>query len=150
MPVDRSVMTSRTALMFVTIGAILGVTARALAEPAKPAAGRRSRPVQLVSRPVLESAAQDSAVIRWTDTTGGGTDTHYGLVRYGVAPGHLDRTARSPNRARKGMTVMTYRVWIGGLTPNTTYYYTVDAALADGIALGLHGPVSKFTTRPRP
>lgn len=143
-------MTSHTALTIVTIGVIHGVTARALAEPANPAAGRRSRPVRLVGRPVLESAAQNSAVIRWTDTTGGGTDTHYGIVRYGLAPGHLDRTARSPNRARKNVTAMTYRVWIDGLAPNTTYYYTVDATLTDGIALGLHGPVSKFTTRPRP
>lgn len=45
---------------------------------------------------------------------------------------------------------MTYRVWIDGLAPNMTYYYTVDATLADGIALGLHSPVGKFTTRPRP
>jgi phosphodiesterase/alkaline phosphatase D-like protein len=99
---------------------------------------------------VLESAAPDSAVIRWTDTSGGGTDKHYGIIRYGVDARHLDRTARSPNRARRNATAMTYRVWIDGLAPSTTYYYTVDAAQADGIAIGLRGPVSKFTTRPRP
>jgi hypothetical protein len=44
---------------------------------------------------------------------------------------------------------MTYRVRIDGLTPGTTYYFTVDAAQADGIGVGLKSPVSHFTTRPR-
>lgn len=141
-------MTSPTVLTIVTVAALHGVYSLASAEPAKPA-GQRSRPAQLVNRPVLESATPDSAVIRWTDTTGGGTDTHYGIVRYGLDPRHLDRTARSPNRVRRNAAAMTYRVWLDGLAPDTTYYYTVDAAQADGIALGLHGPVSKFTTPPR-
>lgn len=142
-------MTSPMVLTIATIAALHGVHSLASAEPRRPAAERRSRPAQLVNRPVLESATPDSAVIRWTDTTGGGTDTHYGIVRYGLDNGHLDRTARSPNRARKNATTMTYRVWLDGLAPNTTYYYTVDAAQADGIAIGLHSPVSKFTTRPQ-
>lgn len=142
-------MTSPTVLTIMTLVVLHGATARAFAEPPKPAAGQRSRPVQLVGRPALDSATPDSAVIRWTDTTGGGTDRHYGIVRYGLAPGHLDRTARSPNRARKNATTMTYRVWLDGLAPDTTYYYTVDAAQADGVAIGLHSPVSTFTTRPR-
>jgi phosphodiesterase/alkaline phosphatase D-like protein len=142
-------MTSRAGLALATLVAIHGVAPPATAGPAQPARSR-SRPVQLVGRPVLESATPDSAVIRWTDTTGGGTHTHYGIVRYGLDPRHLDRTARSPNRARNNATTMTYRVWIDGLTANTTYYYTVDAAQADGNPLGLHSPVGKFTTRPRP
>jgi phosphodiesterase/alkaline phosphatase D-like protein len=135
-----------------TVALVVGgnLMVRASAERPDHAAGRRSRPAQLVSRPVLESATQDSAVIRWTDTTGGGTDTHYGVVRYGTEPRHLDRTARSPNRARKTAKRMTYRVWIDGLAPNTTYYYTVESAQADGIGMGLNSPVRKFTTRPRP
>jgi hypothetical protein len=35
---------------------------------------------------------------------------------------------------------MTYRVRIDGLTPGTTYYFTVDAAQADGIGMGLKSP----------
>lgn len=140
-------MTGRAALAIATLIAIHGVAPRAVAGPETPAGLRR--PVQLVGRPVLESATPSSAVIRWTDTTGGGTDTHYGIVRYGLDPRHMDRTARSPNRARHNATTMTYRVWIDGLAPDTTYYYTVDAARADGHALGLHSPVGKFTTRPR-
>ena len=46
---------------------------------------------------------------------------------------------------------MTYRVRIDGLTAGTTYYFTVDAAQADGIGMGLkRSPVNQFTTRPRP
>ena len=141
-------MTSRAVLTIATLAAVLAVAPRASAGPARPA-GLRSRPVQLIGRPVLESATLDSAVIRWTDTTGGGTRTHYGIVRYGLAPSHLDRTARSPNRARQNAATMTYRVRIDGLAPGTTYYYAVDAAQADGIALGLRGPVGTFTTPPR-
>jgi hypothetical protein len=44
---------------------------------------------------------------------------------------------------------MTYRVMIEGLMPGTTYYFTVDAAHADGIGMGLKSPVNQFTT-PRP
>jgi phosphodiesterase/alkaline phosphatase D-like protein len=134
--------------MIATLAAILAVASRAFAGPAR-LAGLRSRPVQLIGRPVLETATPDSAVIRWTDSSGGGTHTHYGIVRYGLDPRHLDRTARSPNRARMNATTMTYRVWIAGLAPGTTYYYSVDAAQADGVALGLRGPVSKFATPPR-
>jgi hypothetical protein len=141
-------MRSPAVLTIAAFVAIHGVTPRAAGGPARPAKPR-PRPVQLVGRPLLESATPDSAVIRWTDTSGGGTHTHHGIVRYGLDPGHLDRTARSPNRARSNATVMTYRVWIDGLAPGTTYYYTVDAAQADGIALGLRGPVRTFATPPR-
>ncbi len=142
-------MTSHAVRVIATLVAIHAIPLRAAAEPRKLGARPRSRPVQLVGRPALESATPDSAVIRWTDTTGGGTDTHYGIVRYGLDARHLDRTARSPNRTRNNAATMTYRVWIDGLAPGTTYYYTVDAAQADGNALGLHSPVGKFTTRPR-
>ncbi|MDB4954663.1 MAG: hypothetical protein JWO36_2232 [Myxococcales bacterium] len=110
----------------------------------------RSRRIKIVKPPVLESATNDAAVIRWTDTTGGGTHKHYGIVRYGTDPKHLDRTARSPIKCKKTEPSLTYRVWIDGLAPKTTYYYTVDAAQADGIGMGLKSPVNKFTTRPGP
>jgi purple acid phosphatase-like protein len=90
------------------------------------------------------------AIIRWTVDTGGGTVKHYGIVRYGTDPRNLDHTARSPNRWVRSLPDMTYRVRIDGLTPGTTYYFTVDAAQADGIAMGLKSPVKQFTTRPPP
>jgi phosphodiesterase/alkaline phosphatase D-like protein len=106
---------------------------------------------EIIAGPALESASENTAIIRWTVDSGGGTRVHYAIVRYGTDPGHLDRTARSPNRWIRNLPTMTYRVRIDGLTPGTTYYYTVDAAHADGIAMGLKSPVKQFrTTRPRP
>jgi purple acid phosphatase-like protein len=105
---------------------------------------------QIVTGPALESATQNTAIIRWTANTVGGTVTHYGIVRYGTDRRNLDHTARSPNRSTRSLPNMTYRVRIDGLTPGTTYYFTVDAAQADGIGMGLKSSVNQFTTHPRP
>jgi hypothetical protein len=104
----------------------------------------------IVTGPALESATDNTAIISWTLDKGGGTRKHVGLVRYGTDPRNLDRTARSPIRWIPSVPTMTYRVRISGLTPGTTYYYAVDAALADGVPFGLKGPVNRFTTRSRP
>jgi phosphodiesterase/alkaline phosphatase D-like protein len=111
-------------------------------------AGNGSERGQIVTGPALESVTQNTAIIRWTATTGRGTAKHYGIVRYGTDPGNIDQTARSPNRWNQSLANMTYRVRIDGLTPGTTYYFTVDAAQADGIGIGLKSPVGQFTTRP--
>jgi hypothetical protein len=104
---------------------------------------------QIVRGPALESATHDTAIIRWTVNTGGGTAKHYGIVQYGTDPKKLDQTARSPNRWKRSQPNV-YRVRIDGLMPGTTYYFTVDAAQADGIGMGLKSRVSQFTTRPLP
>jgi phosphodiesterase/alkaline phosphatase D-like protein len=54
------------------------------------------------------------------------------------------------NRWNANLPDVTYRVQVDGLTPATTYYYTVDAAHADGIRMGLKSTVNQFATRPRP
>jgi hypothetical protein len=113
-------------------------------------AGHGSGRGQIVTGPALESATHNTAIIRWTANTGRGTAKRYGIVRYGTDRGHLDHTARSPNRWNESVPNMVYRVRIDGLTPGTTYYYTVDAAQAEGVGMGLKSPVSQFTTRPRP
>ena len=105
---------------------------------------------QIVTGPALESATHNTAIIRWTANTGGGTATHYGIVRYGTDPRNLDHIAKSPNRWNRSLPNVTYRVRIDGLTPGTTYYYTVDSAQADGIGMGLKISTNQFTTRPRP
>jgi hypothetical protein len=113
-------------------------------------AGKRLERREIIAGPALESATQNTAIIWFTVDTGGGTNKHYGIVRYGTDPGNLDRTARSPIRWIRTLPNMLYRVRIDGLTPGTTYYYTVDAALADGLPMGLKSPVKRFTTRPSP
>jgi phosphodiesterase/alkaline phosphatase D-like protein len=101
---------------------------------------------QIITGPALESATYDTAIIRWTANTGGGTARHYGIVRYGTNPGNLDQTARSPNKRNQSLANMTYRVRMDGLTPGTTYYFTVDVAQADGIGMGLKSRVNRFMT----
>jgi phosphodiesterase/alkaline phosphatase D-like protein len=105
---------------------------------------------QIVTGPALESATHDTAIIRWTVSPSGGTVTQYGIVRYSTDPKNLDHIAKSPNRWNRTLPNMTYRVRIDGLTPGTTYYYTVDAALADGIPMGLKSPTKQFSTPPQP
>ena len=113
-------------------------------------AGHQSERRQIVTGPALESATHNTAIIRWTANTAGGTVTHYGIVRYGTDPRSLDHIAKSPNRWSRSLPNVTYRVRINGLTPGTTYYYTVDAAQADGVGMALKSPTNQFTTRPRP
>ena len=105
---------------------------------------------QIVTGPALESATRNTAIITWTANTSGGTVTHYGIVRYGTDPRNLDHTARSPNRWSRSLPDVTCRVRIDGLTPRTTYYFTVDVALADGIGMGLKSSVNQFTTSSGP
>jgi hypothetical protein len=112
--------------------------------------GNRSERSHIVAGPALESATDHTAIIRWTANTGRGTATHYGIVRYGTDPGRLDRTAKSPIRWNQSLPATVYRVRIEGLTPGTTYYFTVDAAHADGVSIGLKNRVDQFTTRSRP
>jgi chitodextrinase len=38
-----------------------------------------------------------------------------------------------------------FRVRVDGLTPQTTYYYTVTSTGADGVSDGVQSPVSQFT-----
>jgi phosphodiesterase/alkaline phosphatase D-like protein len=142
----------QSALQTIAITAVVvGLIASAPAAAEKRTAEVRSKRVQIVKRPVLESATHDTAIIRWTANTGGGTDRHYGIVRYGTDPKHLDKTARSPIKQRKNPPPqVTYRVRIAGLEPGTTYYYTVDAAQANGVSMRLASPVNKFEARPHP
>ena len=120
------------------------------AEAGQRPAGDRLERRQIVTGPELESATDETAIIRWTVNAGGGTATHYGIVRYGTDRTKLDHTVRSPNRWNRNLPNMTYRVRINGLTPGTTYYFAVDAAQADGVGMGLKSPVNQFTTLPRP
>jgi hypothetical protein len=136
-----------TLAITITIGVSSLIASQPSAAQQRPAGNRVERR-QIVTGPALESATQNTAIIRWTANTAGGTVTQYGLVRYGTDPRKLDRTARSPNRWVRGLPDMTYRVRVDGLTAGTTYYYTVDAAQADGIGMGLKSPVKQFTTLP--
>jgi hypothetical protein len=137
--------------VFLTLAITVVVNSLIASHPAaaQPRPGNGSECTQIVTGPTLESATDDTAIIRWTANTGAGTATHYGIVRYGTDPRNLDQTAKSPSRWNQRLPNRTYRVRIDRLTPGTTYYFTVDAAQADGIGMGLKSRVNRFTTRAR-
>ena len=102
--------------------------------------------VQITRGPKLESANENSAIIRWTSNNPGGSDEHYGVVHYGTSPKELSRTAKSHIRLNQKHADTMFRVSLDSLTPRTTYYYTVDSIQASGVSDGVKSPVAKFTT----
>ena len=86
-------------------------------------------------------------IIRWTSNNPGGSQEHYGVVRYGTNPNELSQTAKSPIRLNPGHSYTVFRVRMDELKPRTTYYYTVGAMEANGKDDGLKSEVKHFTTR---
>ena len=86
-------------------------------------------------------------IIRWTSDNPGGSQEHYGVVRYGTNPNELSQTAKSPIRLNPGHSYTVFRVRMDELKPRTTYYYAVGAMEANGKDDGLKSEVKHFTTR---
>ena len=114
------------------------------AKPLSPAP--KSARVQITQGPELESANNNSAIIRWTSNNPGGSPEHYGVVRYGTNPTNLSQTAKSPIRLNPGHSYTVFRVRMDGLKPRTTYYYTVGSTEGNGKGDGLKSAVKHFTT----
>src|SRR6267143_818768 len=49
----------------------------------------KSARVHITQGPELESADDNSAIIRWRSNNPGGSDEHYGVVHYGTSPREL-------------------------------------------------------------
>jgi phosphodiesterase/alkaline phosphatase D-like protein len=130
-------------LLFSSSGAAQQVNAYVAKE--QPPAAKAPR-VQIARGPELESADENSATIRWTSNNPGGSDEHYGVVHYGTNPKELNQTAKSHIRLNQKHADTIFRVGVEGLTPRTTYYYTVDSAEANGESDGVKSVVGKFTT----
>ncbi len=111
----------------------------------QPPAAKAPR-VQIAEGPELESADESSAIIRWTSNNPGGSDEHYGVVHYGTKPDELNQTAKSHIRLNQRHADTVFRVYVPGLKPRTTYYYTVDSAEASGASDGVKSAVGKFST----
>ena len=110
-----------------------------------PSAARAPR-VNINEGPELESANDNSAIIRWTSNNPGGSDEHFGVVHYGTSPTELSRTAKSHIRLNRTHSHTVFRVRVNGLKARTTYYYTVDSMAADGRRDGVKSNVAQFTT----
>jgi hypothetical protein len=102
--------------------------------------------VEIIKGPELEFAGEDLAIIRWISTNPGGDDEHFAVIHYGTDPKDLNQTAKSHIRLNRGHAETMFRVRVDGLTPQTTYYYTVTSMGADGESDGVQSPLSQFTT----
>jgi len=103
--------------------------------------------VKITEGPKLELARTTWAIIKWTSNNPGGSDQHYGVVHYGTNPNELSQTAKSPIRLNRNHSYTVFRVRVLGLTPQTTYYYTVDSMEATGRGGGVKSTVNQFSTR---
>ncbi len=108
---------------------------------------RKAARVHITQEPELESANDNSAIIRWRSNNPGGSDEHFGVVHYGTNPKVLSQTAKSHIRLNQYHSYTIFRVRVEGLTPRTTYYYTVDSMEANGTSDGVKSAVKHFTTR---
>jgi hypothetical protein len=103
--------------------------------------------VQITQGPELESAKDNWAIISWRSNNPGGSPEHFGIVHYGTNPKELSQTAKSHIRLNQNHSYTVFRVLVPGLTPRTTYYYTVDSMEANGRSDGVKSTVNHFTTR---
>ncbi len=129
--------------MTAAVGSLLSSnpTVAQILPPAKKAAH-----VRITQGPELESASDNWAIIRWRSNNPGGSDDHYGVVHYGTNPKELSQTAKSHIRLNQNHSYTIFRVRVVGLTPRTTYYYTVDSMEADGTSDGVKSTVNQFNT----
>ena len=131
-------------VMAAAVGSLLNCNAafsQTLPPPAKKAAH-----VEIIQGPVLEIARGDLAIVRWTTNNPGGTDDHFAVIHYGTNPKDLSQTAKSHIRLNRFHQDTLFRVRMDGLSPKTTYYYTVTSEGSDGKGDGEVSPVNQFTT----
>jgi phosphodiesterase/alkaline phosphatase D-like protein len=120
-----------------------GAQARVQAQILPPA--KKAARVHITEGPSLESVKDNLAIIRWTSNNPGGTDEHFGVVHYGTDPEHLTETAKSHIRLNHNHSSTVFRVRVGGLKPQTTYYYTVDSMQGTGASDGVKSKLAHFT-----
>jgi phosphodiesterase/alkaline phosphatase D-like protein len=131
------------------VGALLSNSIVAQANPYTPQellpAAKAAR-VRIARGPQVESANEDSAIIRWKSNNPGGSDEHYGVVHFGTSPRELTRTAKSHIRLNQAHSYTVFRVRVDGLAPGTTYYYTVDSMEASSRDDGVKSAINQFRT----
>jgi phosphodiesterase/alkaline phosphatase D-like protein len=93
--------------------------------------------VKITDGPRVDNIGPTGATITWTTDTGGSS-----IVAYGTDRNNLNQSARAPYGT-------THQVSIGGLKPNTTYYYTVDSGQGEGTGTEAKSSIQQFTTKPQ-
>lgn len=114
--------------------------------PAQQSSATSKARVKIVQGPIIELARDHLMVIRWTTDNPAGSPVHYGVVHYGTDPKDLSQVAMSPIRLNPDHSYTVFRVRMYGLTPQTTYYYTVDSMEATRNDDGVKVSVKHFTT----
>jgi len=99
------------------------------------ATGYSQAKFRFTNGPVLERVGNNDAVIAWSTNARSSS-----LLRYGTDANNLDQTATSPWGQE------THRVHVRNLKPNTTYYFTVESAQAEGTGMSDKSNVAPFTT----
>jgi hypothetical protein len=112
-----------------------------------PPPARKAARVHVTEGPALELFRNNEAIIRWTSNNPGGTDEHFGIVKYGTDPHNLTQTAKSHIRLNQNHPYTVFRVRLEAIKPGTTYYYTVDSMEATGEFDGMKSNVYHFTAR---
>jgi hypothetical protein len=107
---------------------------------------KKAASIAITQGPAVELAVEDFAIIRWTTTNPGGSDEHFGVVHYGTDPKELSQIAKSHIRLNRGHAETIFRVRVNGLTPQTTYFYTVTSMESSGESDGVKSLVNQFTT----
>jgi phosphodiesterase/alkaline phosphatase D-like protein len=133
----------RLLLVVTTTAGVVLSQAQVQAQILPPA--RRAARVHITQGPSLESVKDNEAIITWTSNNPGGTDEHFGVVHYGTDPEHLTETAKSHIRLNQNHSYTVFRVSVGGLKPQTTYYYTVDSMQGTGESDGVKSKLAHFT-----
>jgi len=107
---------------------------------------KKTASIAITQGPAVELAVEDFAIIRWTTTAPGGSDEHFGVVHYGMDPNELSQIAKSHIRLNRDHAETIFRVRVNGLTPQTTYFYTVTSMESSGESDEVKSPVNQFTT----
>lgn len=87
---------------------------------------------QLVREPYLQSVTQNSVIVAWRADSGTPTDS---VVYYGTTRDALLENASGTATLRTAANYVDHAVYVGGLSPNTLYYYQVGT-LSDGVQGG--------------
>src|SRR5207244_10058070 len=101
-----------------TVGSLLSSNPAAaqLLPPAK-----KAERVEITKGPELELATNHLTIIRWTVNNPGGSDVHYGIVRYGTDPKDLSQTAKNPIRLNRVINTDRKSVVEGRSSTQTRY-----------------------------
>jgi phosphodiesterase/alkaline phosphatase D-like protein len=121
---------------------IPGRTSAQLISPAQ-----KTAHVRITKGPSLELAKDTWVIITWTSNNPGGSDEHFGLVRFGTDPKDLRQTAKSHIRLNQNHSYTVFRVRVEGLQPHTTYYYKVDSMDSQAKDDGVTSALRTFMTK---